>query len=54
MDNVNQMVGQLDPYSEEDALATALFADSHQLNFDGDGRVTYQRLFLTMQVLIKA
>ena len=41
MDNVNQMVGQLDPYSEErDALATALFADSHQLNFDGDGRVT--------------
>lgn len=41
MDNVNQMVGQLDPYSEErDALATALFADSHQLTFDGDGRIS--------------
>lgn len=39
MDNVSQMIGQLDPYTEErDALATALFADSHQINFDGDGR----------------
>lgn len=47
MDNVNQMVGQLDPYTEErDALATALFADSHQLNFDGDGRVSIPAVLL--------
>ncbi|MDD9798686.1 MAG: hypothetical protein OXT03_06305 [Alphaproteobacteria bacterium] len=41
MDNVSQMISQLPPYTDErDALATALFAENYQLQFDGDGRVS--------------
>lgn len=47
MDNVSQMIARLDPYSEErDALAAALFADSHQLSFDGDGRISLPDVLL--------
>lgn len=47
MDNVSQMIGNLDPYTEErDALATAIFADSHQINFDGDGRASLPEALL--------
>ena len=36
----NSMSSSLDLFSDEqDDLATAIFADSHQLSFDGDGRV---------------
>lgn len=41
MSDINAMVERLDLYSEErDALATSLFADSHSLTFDAEGRVT--------------
>lgn len=41
MATVNAMVERLDLFAEErDALAAALFADSHHLSFDADGRVS--------------
>ena len=41
MNDIHTMVDNLDSYTEEHAaLATALFADSHHLLFDGDGRVS--------------
>ncbi len=41
MNNINQMIERLDLFTEErDALAASLFADSHHLTFDADGRVT--------------
>ncbi|MGC6471964.1 MAG: division/cell wall cluster transcriptional repressor MraZ [Parvibaculales bacterium] len=47
MDNVSRMLAQLDPYTDEsDALSTALFADSHQMAFDGDGRISIPEMLL--------
>ncbi len=47
MDNVSQMLAQLDPYTDEShALATALFADSHQMHFDGDGRISLPEILI--------
>ncbi len=41
MNNINEMIERLDLFTEErDALAASLFADSHHLTFDADGRVT--------------
>lgn len=41
MSDIGTMVDRLDLFTEErDALAASLFADSHQLNFDADGRVS--------------
>ena len=41
MSDIGAMVERLDLYTEErDALAASLFADSHHLNFDADGRVS--------------
>jgi len=37
---INERIEHLDPYSEErDAFATAIFGESVQLSFDGEGRV---------------
>ena len=45
MNNINQMIERLDLFTEErDALAASLFADSHHLIFDADGRVTIPEL----------
>ena len=47
MSDIGKMVERLDLYSEErDALAASLFADSHQLNFDADGRVSLPAVLL--------
>ena len=55
MDNVSQMVARLDPYSDEgSALATALFADSHQIHFDGDGRISLPDILLEHAGINKA
>ena len=41
MNDIGTMVDRLDLFAEErDALAASLFADSHHLNFDADGRVS--------------
>lgn len=41
MNDIGTMVDRLDLFTEErDALAASLFADSHHLNFDADGRVS--------------
>jgi MraZ protein len=41
MSDIGAMVERLDLFTEErDALAASLFADSHHLAFDGDGRVS--------------
>jgi len=41
MNDIGTMVERLDLFTEErDALAASLFADSHHLNFDADGRVS--------------
>ena len=41
MNDIGTMVERLDLFTEErDALAASLFADSHHLNFDSDGRVS--------------
>ena len=41
MNDIGQMVDRLNLYAEErDALAASLFADSHHLNVDADGRVS--------------
>ncbi len=41
MGDIGQMVDRLDLFTEErDALAASLFADSHHLTFDVDGRVS--------------
>ena len=41
MNDIGAMVERLNLFAEErDALAASLFADSHHLNFDADGRVS--------------
>ena len=41
MNDIGTMVERLNLFAEErDALAASLFADSHHLNFDADGRVS--------------
>ena len=41
MNDIGTMVDRLDLFTEErDALAASLFADSHHLTFDADGRVS--------------
>ncbi len=41
MSDIGTMVERLDLFAEErDALAASLFADSHHLSFDADGRVS--------------
>ena len=41
MNDIGTMVDRLDLFTEErDALAASLFADSHHLAFDADGRVS--------------
>ncbi len=40
MEELSRSVDQFNPFSDEhDAFASALFADSHQLPWDGEGRV---------------
>ena len=47
MDSVSQMLAQIDPYTDESgALSTALFADSYQMHFDGDGRISIPEMLL--------
>lgn len=41
MEQLSESVDQLEQFSEEqDALASTIFADAHQLPIDGDGRIT--------------
>jgi MraZ protein len=52
MQNLNAMVDQLDPFSEErDALAASLFGDSYHLTFDADGRVSLPEPLLQHAVI---
>ncbi len=47
MNDIGAMVDRLDLFAEErDALATSLFADSHHLTFDADGRVSLPETLL--------
>ena len=47
MNDIGAMVDRLDLFAEErDALATSLFADSHHLTFDVDGRVSLPETLL--------
>ena len=47
MNDIGAMVDRLDLFTEErDALATSLFADSHHLTFDVDGRVSLPETLL--------
>ncbi|MBT4922464.1 MAG: cell division/cell wall cluster transcriptional repressor MraZ [Rickettsiales bacterium] len=40
MEKITEIIEGLDPFSEEkDAFATAILGDSHQLSFDGEGRI---------------
>jgi MraZ protein len=40
MEELSQSLDALDQFSaEQDALASTIFADAHQLPFDGDGRI---------------
>ncbi len=48
MNDIGTMVDRLDLFTEErDALAASLFADSHHLTFDADGRVSLPATLLT-------
>ena len=48
MNDIGAMVDRLDLFTEErDALATSLFADSHHLTFDADGRVSLPETLLS-------
>jgi len=47
MKDIGAIVDRLDLFTEErDALATSLFADSHHLTFDVDGRVSLPEALL--------
>ena len=47
IDDIDEMVRRLDPYSaEHNALAAALFSDSYRLPFDQDGRVILPEFLL--------
>lgn len=47
MAELSQSVDQFNPFSDEhDAFASALFADSHQLAWDGEGRIVLPRTLL--------
>lgn len=40
IEKITDIIEGLDPFSEEkDAFATAILGDSHQLSFDGEGRI---------------
>ena len=48
LDELLEMVERLPPHSEEKrSLGSVFFADGHQINFDGDGRITLPEMLLS-------
>ncbi|MBT4989780.1 MAG: cell division/cell wall cluster transcriptional repressor MraZ [Rickettsiales bacterium] len=47
MEKITDIIEDLDPFSEEkDAFATAILGDSHQLSFDGEGRIILPEILM--------
>ncbi len=47
MEKITEIIEDLDPFSEEkDAFATAILGESHQLSFDGEGRIVLPEILM--------